>query len=46
MSDDIRLGEISQHIAQPLITNIAFKNVHLKLFSNLPGVNELTSWLV
>ena len=25
MSNDIRLGEISQHIAQPSVTNIAFK---------------------
>ena len=25
MSNDIRLGEISQHITQPSITNIAFQ---------------------
>ena len=46
MSNDIRFGEISQHIAQPSITKIAFKNVHLKYYSNLSGVNELTHRLV
>ena len=46
MSNDIRLGEISQHIAQPAITKIAFKKVHLKSYSNLSGVNELTHPLV
>ena len=32
MSNDIRLGEISQHIAQPSITNFAFEKfiVHLE----------------
>ena len=46
MSNDIRLGEISQHIAQPSIIKIAFKKVHLKSYSNLSGVNELTHRLV
>ena len=46
MSNDIRFTAISQHIAQPSITNISFKKVHLKLYSNLLGVNELTARLV
>ena len=46
MSNDIRLGEISQHIAHLSITNIAYKKVHLKFYSNLSGVNELTHRLV
>ena len=46
MSNDIRLSEISQHIAQPSITNTGFKKVHLKFCSNLSGVNELTDRLV
>ena len=43
MSNDIRLGEISQHIAQASITKIVFEKVHLKSYSNLSGVNELPS---
>ena len=46
MSNDIRLGAISQHIAQPSITKIAFKKVHLKSYSNLSGADELTHRLV
>ena len=46
MSNDIRLGEISQHIAQPSITKIAIKKGHLKSYSNFSGVNELTHRLV
>ena len=46
LSNDIRLGEISQHIAQPSIIKIASKKVHLKSYSNPPGVNELTHRLV
>ena len=44
MSNDIRLRAISQHVAQPSITDIGFKKVHLKFYSNLLGVNEPIDW--
>ena len=46
MSNDIRLREISQHIAQPSITNIGFKKAHLKFYSNLSDVIELAHRIV
>ena len=44
MSSDIHLMAISQEIIQPSITKFSLKITWMKLYSNLPGANELMVW--
>ena len=46
MSSDVHLRAISLDISQPSVTKISLKSIFLRFYWNLPGANELNSFLM